>query len=75
MNLTILVVMQWLEAHPAYLENVLYIGGDSFSGIIVPMIVQQILDGMLLSHSNNSSSFFALHSFHLVKLKRVVAYG
>ncbi|XP_004299780.1 PREDICTED: serine carboxypeptidase-like 18-like [Fragaria vesca subsp. vesca] len=36
---------KWLEAHPAYLENVLYIGGDSFSGIIVPMIVQQILDG------------------------------
>ncbi|PRQ37045.1 putative peptidase S10, serine carboxypeptidase, alpha/Beta hydrolase [Rosa chinensis] len=38
-------LQKWLEAHPAYLENVLYIGGDSFSGIIVPMIVQQILDG------------------------------
>ncbi|XP_050375360.1 serine carboxypeptidase-like 13 [Argentina anserina] len=38
-------LQKWLVVHPAYLENMLYIGGDSFSGIIVPMIVQQILEG------------------------------
>lgn len=38
-------LQKWLEAHPTYFENLLYIGGDSYSGIIVPMIVQQLLDG------------------------------
>lgn len=42
------VSMQWLEAHPTYFENPLYIGGESYSGIIVPMIVQQLLDGIYI---------------------------
>ncbi|XP_041019111.1 serine carboxypeptidase-like 13 [Juglans microcarpa x Juglans regia] len=36
---------KWLIQHPQYLENILYIGGDSYSGIPLPIIVQEIYDG------------------------------
>ncbi|THG16211.1 hypothetical protein TEA_008570 [Camellia sinensis var. sinensis] len=36
---------KWLKSHPEFLENNLYIGGDSYSGIILPMVVQEIIDG------------------------------
>lgn len=38
---------KWLYDHPQFLENQLYIGGDSYSGIIVPMVVLKISDGNL----------------------------
>ncbi|KAL9417677.1 hypothetical protein AB3S75_040627 [Citrus x aurantiifolia] len=41
---------KWLIAHPNFLANPLYIGGDSYSGIIVPMIVQHISDGIDVGH-------------------------
>ncbi|KAK4564662.1 hypothetical protein RGQ29_006658 [Quercus rubra] len=34
---------KWLELHPQFLENQFYIGGDSYSGIPIPMIVQDIV--------------------------------
>jgi len=37
--------LQWLIQHPQYLENLLYIGGDSYSGIPLPIMVQQIFNG------------------------------
>jgi len=36
---------KWLLAHPQYFENILYVGGDSYSGIPLPMIVQEIFNG------------------------------
>ncbi|KAI4380564.1 hypothetical protein MLD38_006741 [Melastoma candidum] len=36
---------KWLVKHPQYLNNILYIGGDSYSGIPLPMIVQKVHDG------------------------------
>lgn len=39
------VVVQWLMDHPKFLENPLYVAGDSYSGIIVPIVVQEISDG------------------------------
>lgn len=41
------LILQWLIQHPQYLENILYIGGDSYSGIPLPIIVQEIYDGKL----------------------------
>ncbi|KAF3942729.1 hypothetical protein CMV_030643 [Castanea mollissima] len=34
---------KWLELHPQFLESKIYIGGDSYSGIPIPMIVQNIV--------------------------------
>ncbi|KAL4615202.1 hypothetical protein ACB092_07G106800 [Castanea dentata] len=36
---------KWLLDHPKFLTNVLYVGGDSYSGISVPIIVQEIHNG------------------------------
>ncbi|KAK4774819.1 hypothetical protein SAY86_009754 [Trapa natans] len=36
---------KWLLLHPQFLNNILYVGGDSYSGIPLPIIVQRILDG------------------------------
>lgn len=37
---------QWLKSHPKFKSNQIYIGGDSYSGLTVPPLVQKIADGM-----------------------------
>jgi len=37
--------LQWLIDHPTFLSNEIYIGGDSYSGIPIPVIVQEISQG------------------------------
>ncbi|KAK4852929.1 hypothetical protein QYF36_001230 [Acer negundo] len=44
-----------LIEHPPFLNNQLFIGGDSYSGIPFPMVVQHVLDDPLLSFSYFSS--------------------
>ena len=39
--------MQWLLAHPEFRTNPVYIAGDSYNGITVPVIVEKISDGKL----------------------------
>ncbi|KAM5549703.1 serine carboxypeptidase-like 18 [Rosa sericea] len=36
---------KWFMDHPKFLENALYVAGDSYSGIVLPIIVQEISDG------------------------------
>ncbi|KAL5847206.1 hypothetical protein ACOSQ3_010730 [Xanthoceras sorbifolium] len=36
---------KWLMDHPEFLSNPVYIGGDSYAGLIVPGVVQQISNG------------------------------
>ncbi|KAK8606914.1 hypothetical protein V6N13_052667 [Hibiscus sabdariffa] len=38
-------LMKWLESHPMFITNPLYVAGDSYSGLIVPIITQAISDG------------------------------
>ncbi|XAR52292.1 hypothetical protein NMG60_11020276 [Bertholletia excelsa] len=38
-------LMKWLIDHPKFLLNELYIAGDSYSGLIVPNVVQKIYQG------------------------------
>ncbi|KAI9181386.1 hypothetical protein LWI28_014570 [Acer negundo] len=35
---------KWLIDHPTFLSNELYVAGDSYSGITVPVVVQEISD-------------------------------
>ncbi|KAF5185284.1 Serine carboxypeptidase-like, partial [Thalictrum thalictroides] len=39
-------IRKWLVGHPEFLSNPLYLAGDSYSGIVVPLIVQEISDGI-----------------------------
>ncbi|PIA25698.1 hypothetical protein AQUCO_10900026v1 [Aquilegia coerulea] len=39
-------IRKWLLDHPEFLSNPLYIGGHSYSGRTVPVIVQDISDGI-----------------------------
>lgn len=39
-------MLQWLLEHPQYLLVQLFIGGDSYSGLIVPLITQKVVEGM-----------------------------
>ncbi|KAG6666040.1 hypothetical protein CIPAW_01G003000 [Carya illinoinensis] len=39
-------VRKWLLSHPNFIANPLYIAGDSYSGKIVPIIVQKMSDGI-----------------------------
>ncbi|XP_070678467.1 serine carboxypeptidase-like 18 isoform X2 [Malus domestica] len=41
---------KWLMDHPKFFNNQLYVAGDSYSGIVVPIIVQKISDG---NHDDN----------------------
>ncbi|GMH17921.1 hypothetical protein Nepgr_019762 [Nepenthes gracilis] len=43
--LTYNFLRKWLIGHPKFRSNPLYICGDSYSGIVVPNIVQEIADG------------------------------
>ncbi|KAI3790594.1 hypothetical protein L2E82_03751 [Cichorium intybus] len=36
---------KWLVDHPTFLKNPLYVFGDSYAGLVVPMIVQEIYNG------------------------------
>ncbi|MFS7948952.1 putative peptidase S10, serine carboxypeptidase, alpha/Beta hydrolase [Helianthus anomalus] len=36
---------KWFESHPEFVSNAFYVGGDSYSGIPVPIITQLISEG------------------------------
>ncbi|CAL2279416.1 unnamed protein product [Prunus armeniaca] len=41
---------KWLKDHPEFLKNPLYIAGDSYSGITVPIVVQEVSNGNEVGH-------------------------
>ncbi|XP_065847153.1 serine carboxypeptidase-like 17 [Euphorbia lathyris] len=44
-NQTVQFLRQWLENHPEFMSNQVYIAGDSYSGITVPPIAQKVSEG------------------------------
>ena len=44
------VVTQWLINHPKFQKNPIYISGDSYSGIIIPIVVQEIYIQWYVNH-------------------------
>ncbi|KAL6637482.1 hypothetical protein ACP70R_025054 [Stipagrostis hirtigluma subsp. patula] len=44
-NQIVIFLRKWLDEHPEFLSNPLYIGGDSYSGIIVPTVASEIARG------------------------------
>lgn len=42
--------MQWLNQHPQYIKNRFFIATDSYSGVLAPIIANNILDGNFLSY-------------------------
>ena len=38
----VLFGMQWLLAHPKFSSNPFYLGGDSYSGLIIPIVAEEI---------------------------------
>ncbi|KAH9655566.1 hypothetical protein KPL70_022363 [Citrus sinensis] len=43
---TYFFLRKWLIAHPSFLANPLYIFGESYSGKVLPIVVQKISDGI-----------------------------
>lgn len=44
--LVVMYVMQWLGKHPDFVSNPFYVCGNSYSGKVVPAIVQEISEGI-----------------------------
>ncbi|XP_009626153.1 serine carboxypeptidase-like 13 [Nicotiana tabacum] len=45
-----LFLRKWLIKHPEFIRNPMYIGGDSYSGITLPVITQLISNGIEAGH-------------------------
>ncbi|KAK1265377.1 Serine carboxypeptidase-like 7 [Acorus gramineus] len=42
-------IRKWLDEHPQFLLNPLYIGGDSYSGKLIPVITNEVIEGKFYS--------------------------
>ncbi|MBA0877456.1 hypothetical protein Goshw_022928 [Gossypium schwendimanii] len=61
---------KWLQSHPKFITNSLYIAGDSYAGKIVPIIVHAISDGIEDESVPAFSNINFLMTFALYSAKR-----
>ncbi|XP_058213705.1 serine carboxypeptidase-like 17 isoform X2 [Rhododendron vialii] len=47
---------QWMIEHPQFLSVQLFIAGDSYAGIPIPLITKKIIDGYLIGSPVTDSS-------------------
>lgn len=60
---------QWFVDHPTFQNNQFYVGADSYAGIIAPMIVHEIYNGIIHTWSISYIVFFEKHKFYYLKCK------
>jgi carboxypeptidase C (cathepsin A) len=58
------MVMQWFTDHPQYLSNPFYLAGDSYAGKVIPLIAQDISEGI--------NHLFATLDMYLCTFQKVV---
>lgn len=49
--------LQWLSEHPKFISNRVYLGSDSYAGLIIPMLATDIISGM---HAHSPHIIFTL---------------
>lgn len=52
-----LLVMQWLGEHPDFRDNPVFLGSDSYAGIVTPILAQDIINGDSLQHLTEFTSW------------------
>ncbi|GBG89208.1 hypothetical protein CBR_g48916 [Chara braunii] len=39
-------LLEWMKAHPTFTKNPLYLAGESYAGVYIPMLAQKIVKGL-----------------------------
>jgi hypothetical protein len=45
-----LYILQWLGVHPDFVTNPVFLGSDSYAGMIIPILAQDIINGNLINY-------------------------
>jgi hypothetical protein len=51
-------MMQWLGEHPDFVTNPVFLGSDSYAGIITPILAQDIINGNLYCTPTSNRAYW-----------------
>lgn len=63
-NVLVKLILQWVIEHPQFISNQFYVGGDSYSGLIVPVLTQIIADGKMIQLLYDATTKQGLEDIH-----------